>query len=697
MEQILKKVQFIFGIHLHQPVGNFDWVFEDSFQKSYKPFIETLKRYPSIAIVIHISGSLLEWLEGNHPEYLDDLAKLVTERDIEILSAGFYEPILAVIPDHDKIGQIKKLNKYIKNRFNYDAKGIWLTERVWEPHLAKQISKAGIDYIAVDDFHFLSAGKQIDDLDGFFTTDEQEARLGIFPISQKLRYAIPFEKPSATIDYLKSVASEDGNRVIVMADDAEKFGVWPGTHDNCFGENQWLDRFFQALEVNSDWLKTTTFKEYYQSNRPKDRIYLPTVSYFEMSEWTLPASQGEQFSDLVHKFEINGEIDKNRQFLRGGMWRNFQNLYDESNWMQKRVTDLSFIFKKNKQKFAKKKRQEIQDNIWRAQCNCAYWHGIFGGIYLPHLRHGIYQNLIAADKQVSKILPPFTSTFDIDNDGFEEIDLLSNKIKIIASAQGGCIREFDILSKNFNILNTLHQEAESYHRDIKKASTQQVTGASIHNQVVAKEDNLEKYLHIEKLPRYMLTDHFLQTRTSLKAVQGDMPEKGDFAELGFNISRKKNNIFTGNGTAFDIPVKIKKKLNLRNNILSIDIELINQGDQNLSCLYACELNFSLLGGHTDDRYYLINNKKPIKYHMDSAAIEQKVESIKIINEYDKFSVETKFNRPTRLWRHPNFTVSGSEAGFEKVYQSSVIIPNWKINLKPNENKYFELRIIVEEL
>ena len=693
----MKKVQFIFGIHLHQPVGNFDWVFEDAFQKSYKPFIETLKRYPSVAIVIHISGSLLEWLEENHHEYLNDLAKLVAERDIEILSAGFYEPILAVIPDHDKIGQIKKLNKYIQKRFNYDAKGIWLTERVWEPHLAKQISKAGIDYIAVDDFHFLSAGKQIEDLDGYYTTDEQDARLGIFSISQKLRYAIPFEEPSVTINYLKSIASENGNRVIVMADDAEKFGVWPSTHENCFGENKWLDRYFKALEDNNSWLKTTTFKEYHNNHKPKGRIYLPTVSYFEMSEWTLPANQGEQFSDLVHSFEDSGEIENNRQFLRGGMWRNFQNLYDESNWMQKRVTDLSFIFKKYKQKFARNKRQEIQDNIWRAQCNCAYWHGVFGGLYLPHLRHGIYQNLIAADKQVSKILPSFTDTFDIDNDGFEEVDLFSDKIKIIASSKGGCIREFDILSKDFNILNTMHQEAESYHRDIERATTKQITGASIHDQVVAKEDNLDKYLHIEKTPRYMLADHFLPTRTSLKAVQNNIPDKSNFSEIGFNISRKENIIFNGVGTAFGNPVQIKKKLNLRKNILSIDIELTNKSDKNLSGLYACELNFSLLGGHTNDRYYMINGKKPSKYYMDSSGIDIGVESINILNEYDKFSVETKFSTPTRLWRFPNFTVSGSEAGLEKVYQSSVIIPNWEVDLKPNKKKKFEFQIIIRDL
>ena len=693
----MKEVKFIFGIHLHQPVGNFDWVFEDAFQKSYKPFIETLKRYPSISIVIHISGSLLEWLEDNHPEYLDDLAILVSERNIEILSAGFYEPILAVIPNHDKIGQIKKLNKYIKKRFNYDAKGIWLTERVWEPHLAKQISKAGIKYIAVDDFHFLSAGKQISDLDGYFTTDEQDARLSIFPISQKLRYAIPFQEPSATIDYLKSIASDDGNKVIVMADDAEKFGVWPGTYENCFGKNQWVDRFFQAIDENSDWLKTTTFKKYYQSNKPKGRIYLPTVSYFEMSEWTLPANQGEKFSDLVHNFENNGEIENIRQFLRGGMWRNFQNLYDESNWMQKRVTDLSFIFKKHKQKFAKKKRQEIQDNIWRAQCNCAYWHGVFGGIYLPHLRHGIYQNLIAADKQVSKILPPYSETFDVDNDGFEEVDLLSNKIKIIASAKGGCIREFDILSKNFNILNTMHQEAESYHSKLKSVVTNKVTSGSIHGNMIAKEANLDKFLHIDKSPRYMLLDHFLPARTSLKSVQGNIPEKGDFSELEFNISKKKNIDFTCLGIAFDSPLRIKKKLDLKSNILNIDIELTNQGAKKITGLYACELNFSLLGGHTEDRYFLINGKKPSKYYLDSTAIEQKVKSIIIINEYDKFSVETKFVSLTRLWRHPIFTVSGSEAGLEKVYQSSVMMPNWKIDLKPNENIKIKFKIIIREL
>ncbi len=682
---------------MHQPVGNFEWVFEDAYQRCYKPFLELLKNYPSIAIVIHISGSLIEWLESNHPEYLNDLNILVAERNIEILSAGFYEPILAVIPDHDKNGQINKLTKYIKHRFNYTAKGIWLTERIWEPHLAKEISQAGIDYLAVDDFHFLSAGKQNDDLDGYFTTDEQESRLGIFPISQKLRYAIPFQEPSVTIEYLKSMTSLDGNRVVVMVDDAEKFGLWPGSYENCYGENQWLDRFFSSLEQNSDWLQTSTFIDYYNSNKPKGRIYLPTASYFEMSEWTLPANKGEQFSDLVHNFEITDQLEVNKQFLRGGMWRNFQNLYDESNWMQKRVTDLSFIFKKYKLQFSKEMQELIQDNIWRAQCNCAYWHGVFGGIYLPHLRHGIYQNLIAADIEISKVLPPFTGTYDVDNDGFDEVDLSSDQIKIIASSKGGCIREFNFLPKNFNIVNTMHQVAESYHSKLQAATTDEATSGSIHDNIIAKEDNLEKYLYIDKSPRFILEDHFLPLRSSIQSAHRGDTELGNFFDLEFTILRKKNIIFTGLGTVNKVPVQIIKKLSIISNILNINIEIMNKGNKNIAALYSSELNYSLLGGHTDDRYYLINGIKPPKFYLDSMAVEQDINEIAIINEYDQFSIETKFSSPTKLWRFPIFTVSGSEAGLEKVYQSSALMPNWVIDLDPGGIKKIKFQIIIKEL
>ena len=249
----MKTVNFIFGIHNHQPVGNFDRVIEDAYRRSYLPFVEVLEAFPDIHISLHYSGCLLEWLEEKHPEFIERIVSLVKRGNVEILSGGFYEPILAMIPERDRVGQIEMMNRYIKNRFGYVPEGLWLTERVWEPDLPRAISEAGIKYVAVDDYHFLSNGFFKDQLTGYFVTEDSGKKVGIFPISQDLRYAIPFKDPEFTVEYLKSYATEDGSICIVMADDGEKFGVWPGTYRTAY-EEKWLERFFKLLVDNKDWL-----------------------------------------------------------------------------------------------------------------------------------------------------------------------------------------------------------------------------------------------------------------------------------------------------------------------------------------------------------------------------------------------------------------------------------------------------------
>ena len=46
----------------------------------------------------------------------------------------------------------------------------------------------------------------------------------------------------------------------------------------------------------------------------------------------------------------------------------------------------------------------IRDHLYRGQCNCPYWHGAFGGIYLPHLRNAIYTHLLTAESLLEKVL-----------------------------------------------------------------------------------------------------------------------------------------------------------------------------------------------------------------------------------------------------------------------------------------------------
>ena len=154
----MSQVRLILALHNHQPVGNFDGVFEDAYRTSYRPFLDVLENYPEIPFVLHTSGPLLEWLVEQHPEYIARVRALVEAGRVEILGGGFFEPILTMIPHRDRVGQIRAFSSYLQELFRARVRGMWVPERVWEQHLVSAIVEAGIEYTVLDDFHFERAG-----------------------------------------------------------------------------------------------------------------------------------------------------------------------------------------------------------------------------------------------------------------------------------------------------------------------------------------------------------------------------------------------------------------------------------------------------------------------------------------------------------------------------------------------------------
>jgi len=697
----LKTINFIFGVHNHQPVGNFEYVFEDAYRQCYLPFIETLEEFPEIHISLHYSGCLLEWIEERHPEFIDKIVSVVSRGNVEILSGGFYEPILAMIPESDIVGQILMLNKYIKSRFKYIPEGLWLTERVWEPHLAKPISESGIKYIAVDDYHFISNGYNKEKLTGYFLTEHQGRKLGIFPISQDLRYAIPFKEPEYTIEYLRKYATEDGNNAIVMADDGEKFGVWPGTYQTSY-EEKWLRRFFQALIDNTDWLKTKTFSEYFNNYPPKGRVYLPTASYFEMSEWSLTWEAGEKFGDLIEEFKNNGRFEELVPFLKGGMWRNFLSKYAESNWMQKKLFYLSNniqeCMNKKNSKYRASKLREARKHLWRGMCNCAYWHGIFGGLYLPHLRDAIYRELLTCEKLLVNLDQDNVGKFksiDIDCDGFDEILFNNGKLSLAFSpAKGGIIEEFSILDKKINLLNTMSRYREAYHSKLRKAKLveeSEIKG-SIHDMVVSKEKNIDKYLSYDKYLRKILIDHFIKPDVNIEDfTRGSYYEDSSFINGRFDAVCKGSTItMVCNGLVNRKKFRIKKIITIGTDNIKICYDLKNIDDSENSFKFGPEFNFAM-SRKTGDVYYVTKDGQVDKVGLNFQGIKEQLRKVSIIDEERKFSIHLSVENSMEFWIFPVETVSISESGFERIYQSSAVIPWIEMNLEPNE----KTRIIYE--
>jgi 4-alpha-glucanotransferase len=705
-----KTINLILGVHNHQPVDNWDHVIEDAYEKSYKPFMDVLEAHPKVGMSIHYTGYLLDWIANKHPELLDQLKRLIARGQVEMFTGGYYEPVLAITPDSDKVGQIRRLTERIKELTGADAQGMWLAERVWEPHLVKPIAQAGVQYFCVDDAHFKAVGLDDKDLLGRYTSEEQGHMADIFPVSKDLRYHIPYSQPHAIIDYLVSLASEDGKKAAIYFDDGEKFGVWPGTFQSVFGE-KWLDRFFQALEDASDVINTTTPSKLVQQTPSLGRIYLPTASYSEMQEWSLPAEQMKQYEHLSHT--VSPDIAR---FMRGGFWRHFLVKYGEANLIQKKMLHVSRKVDAAKDKLPAAEAAKMQDHLWRGQSNDIFWHGVFGGLYLTNLRTANYQHLLQAETMADATLPAAINIIktDYDCDSLLEV-LMESPVQnvYIDPADGGAMFELDYRPRHFNLLDTLQRRYEAYHDKLSKAvmdgDGDSGEAKSIHDRVVTKERNLEQYLSYDWHPRHSLLDHFFGPDTTLDTLYtSKYPEQGDFVKGAYTATVSGHSVtLIRDGHVWvdgqHVPIQVKKVVSLpdaNEAKATIDYTITNQSGQPVKLWFSPEFNVNLLAPDAPDRYYYLpqpvastGGNSAVATHPADTKLEQAtmvskgeltaIQSIGLVDEWQQVDYQLYFSQQANLWRFPIHTVSLSEAGFEKVYQGSALYPNWSITLPAN--------------
>src|SRR6202158_3457479 len=504
-----QKFHLVLLIHGHQPIGNFGHVFEKAYKTCYLPFLELLKRHPSVHIGLHYSGSLLMWMEKNRPEYFTLLKSLVQSGQVELAGGGFYEPILVSISPDDQREQLTSLANYVEKHFGQRPRGAWLAERVWEPQLPSVLAAANVAYTIVDDIHFLAAGFEPDELFGTYVAEDHGQTVVLYPTHKVLRYLVPFGTVEQVIDYLRDSSHKHPDGVAAMGDDMEKFGVWPGTNEHCF-KNAWLADFFAALEKNSDWLKVSTPGEYLAAHAPLGRADLPTASYAEMMEWVLPTRVRQRYHTVLKEFSARPEV---LSFLRGGSWRGFFRKYPESNLLHKKMLHVSArIAAAPVRHDGSKSADELlqaRDLLLRAQCNDAYWHGIFGGIYAPHLRTDPWRNLIRAeaiaDRQTPGALVPRVELLDYDADGTNELLFTSPESQaLLKPSDGGTIAALDFRPASATLVNSILRRPEAYHTRLREAAGKPATGAvaSIHEQTRVKEPGLERFLRYDRWPRH---------------------------------------------------------------------------------------------------------------------------------------------------------------------------------------------------
>lgn len=689
-------LRLVLVFHNHQPIGNFDGVFEQAYQDSYLPFLDVFERYEQLKIAIHTSGSLMEWLDVHHPEYVDRLASLVAKERLEIVGGAFFEPIMAMIPSRDRVGQITSYTEWLQQRLNCQVRGMWMPERVWEQSMASDVAAAGIEYTILDDFHFKNAGLTQEELHGYYVTEDDAQVISVLPGSEPLRYLLPFQPADETISYLRGVAEQHPGAVVVFGDDGEKFGTWPGTKEHVY-DRGWLAQFFEALQANSDWLKVTTPAEAIDSVPPLGKLYIPEGSYREMTEWSLPSAKINEYEDAQHHLQDTGQWDEIKPFVRGGYWRNFKVKYPETNAMYARMQLVSRRLHEAVQAGAAGELiDQARLELYRGQCNCSYWHGAFGGVYLPHLRNAVYQHLIAADNlldqhenrgwQPEALAWVSLDAGDFNLDGRPEARLANNRLTTFVSpVEGGQIYELDVKSICHNLEATLTRRSEAYHRKVQHGPSDGGDGvASIHDQVIFKQEGLDERLGYDTWTRNSLVDHFYPADTSAQQVaEGAVTEQGDFVHGSYEakLRRSERRVqlqLSREGNVLGRPIRITKgvTLNAAEPVLEIAY-LIEDMPGDLDVHFSPEFNFAGLPSGADDRFFRDSEGHSLGQLGANLDLHE-TQQLGLVDQWLGIDVGLEFDRPTSIWTYPVETVSQSEGGFELVHQSVAVVPHWQL-------------------
>ena len=687
-------------IHAHQPVGNFDSVVEQIYQQSYLPFIEQLERHPAVRLGLHYSGCLLEWLEEHHPEYLVRLRQLVVRRQVEMVGGGYYEPILISIPSHDQTEQLRRLNDYLARHFGEAPTGAWLTERVWEPQLPSVLASAELTYTLVDDLHFLAAGFELDQLHGAFIAEDGGHALRVLPSLKALRYLLPFGLPEETIRFLRERAVRQPGGMAAMGDDCEKFGGWPGTYDHCYRDG-WVERFFTALEASSDWLVTTPPGEYVDTHAPLGRADLPTASYPEMMEWVLPTASRKQFHALSQEFASRPDL---LRFLRGGQWRGFFSKYAESTLLHKKMLRASERVRElAQQRWGRAKRAKLvraREHVLRAQCNDAYWHGVFGGLYAPHLRTELWRELVRAETLADEVAFPPSHALrierrDFDADGAEELVISSPRMAaLIHPAAGGTLGVLDFRPSAVTLINSLQRRPEAYHDRLRETSRGDASRvASIHDNVRSREEGLERFLHYDRWPRNafrLLLFSPAKSFDDYSAIQLD--ENAALAGGAYTVRtvgpRHVDLSCEPAVEGHDSEGPAHRICCLKRFSFAHDgdgckvtcaVELTAAGIEPLRAFVGLELVLNLLAPNEPDRYFETQDERHLLRWSAAMPVPASA-SLRVVDEWQNVAATIEAPAAAQFWVAPIETVSESELGFERVYQGSQILVLWPVEI-----------------
>jgi alpha-amylase len=416
-----------------------------------------------------------------------------------------------------------------------------------------------------------------------------------------------------------------------------------------------------------------------------------------MMEWVLPTKTRQRFDALEKEFISRPDV---LAFLRGGSWRGFFRKYPEANLLHKKMLRASAAVasiptRRTSAEYAAQ-NQEARDRVLRGQGNDTYWHGVFGGIYAPHLRTEIWRNLIRAESLADQLTPgalmPRVELVDYDADGAAEILFSAPEFQaLLKLSDGATVAFFDFRPASATLINSIIRRPEAYHSRLREAANAKPAeggAVSIHDQVLVKEPNLERFLRYDRYPRHAFRLFlFDPAQTQVDYEELRLKEAGAAASGSYLLHASSANYadlqfacelpeYAAEGG--QVPRLSVTKLFLfgptpQGCELSCDISMTISAPLSRPLAMGLESVINFLAPADADRFFETPaGPQNLRFSGVLAAPLLRVE-----DGWQKVRVTLHAPGSQEFWVAPIETVSESEGGFERVYQGSQILAVWR--------------------
>ena len=632
-------------------------VFEEAYQKAFKPFLTTLYNHRSIHSTQYYSGSLLHWLEKRHPEFHTVLSELIASKSIELLTGAYWEPFLPLIPSAHRASQIEKMTTYIRKCFGKRARGIWLAEGVWEPAIATSMRSSDINYTFISEKAIVPANQQ--DAPGPFIAEDQGKNVTVFPLLDSIAQQFLTVPPEIIIEKLRAIhESSRQEKIVSLVIDGEILGG-RGTYNVCYRDG-WLERFFEGVKESKSWLETIHPGRYIRNNiLPLKRQSIFPTTYGFLMDWSRHFSVVSGIHTGQTAFSASPEQS---------LYRNFLTKYHESALMYSKMIYVKAAIEQSSDKH---RRNDAKAELIRGQEHYAYWHGRTGGIYNNRLRNNVYNALIEAER-ISREKGVFHAALiksDFDMDGRDELLYNGLSYNAYIHSLGAALFELDYLPVLKNYLATMKRYPEEYHP----------------SWVVQKG--------YDSYPHYAFMDHILPPDIDTGSIDSLNNDVSFLMQLYKKpeISRDQAKVkFASQVELKHRPgsnIEIEKNYQFRRNSIILDYKFKNPGYEELNLLWGCEINLAL-SSTVEGSSVSFNGGQERK--ITEPVLKNDVSLWTAMDRENKVIFGFRFSLPADLLCLPRYTDCRVGLEMRHCYQSHMFRPCWRLKIPPQGESDYKI-------